>query len=394
MQRSETNLLRKFFWMVVWTGLLFLAPSVNQALAQKGKPKPPPPPPSPPIVTTQEIVFGTHNSQGIQSLVVADRDGTNRVVIDSSKWYHVPSWHPAGDEIIFSSAIPEPGIWTIKLNRGSPAGVSVATRLVPTTMTDGLTTPVWSPLKINFKDGSDPRHVIAYADRPVGKTTTDIFIWDPETVSSYNLTNDDSHWEFYPTWSPDGSQLVIVYTSATGDYPYDMKLLTLGFGGDCPAGRSVCETQPQESLVRRISPDPGSSVNDCYVPVGATEPSPLCGPTTALIRPKFGNTGQHIVLSADGIWTVPLDAPETAENLFAIIANFPSGSGPSWSPDDSQIIYRGSVGSQRSVCGKKNWEGIARINFDGAQFSNGCYVEFLINGPSRDPSWWRGAAQP
>ena len=373
-KRSELNLLRKYFWMVVWTGLLFLAPSVNQALAQKGKPKPPPPPSSPPIVTTQEIVYSTGDS-----LVVTDNDGTNQVVIASGQWFNVPSWHPDGTEIIFSSAIPEPGIWSIKLNRGSPAGVSAATRLAATTLTDGLSTPVWSPLPIDFKDGN-PRHLIAYADRPVGKTNYEIFIWDPTTASSYNLTNDDSHWESYPTWSPNGSQLVIVHTSATGDYPYDMKLLTLGFGADCPAGQSVCEIERQESLV-------------CYVPAEGDHPSPLCGPTIALLRPKFGNTGHEITLSSSGIWVVPLDAPEDARNLIADIANFPSGTSPSWSPDDRQIIYSGSIGSKRTVCGRKNWSGVVKINTDGSPFSNGCLVEFIIDGPGLTPSWWRGGLQ-
>jgi hypothetical protein len=116
--------------------------------------------------------------------------------------------------------------------------------------------------------------------------------------------------------------------------------------------------------------------------------------TTTLIRPKFGNTSQGVALSSDGLWVVPLDAPEDAYNLIANIANFPSGSNPSWSPDDNQIIYRGSVGSQRSVCGKKNWNGIVKINVNGAQFSNGCLVEFVITGPAQDPSWWRGPVQP
>lgn len=394
MHRIEIRIPQKLFGVAVWTVLFLTALPVSHALAQKGKPKPPLPPPSPPIVTTQEIVYSTYNSQGIQSLVVADRDGTNRVVIDMGKWYHVPSWHPDGDEIIFSSAIPEPGIWSIRLNRGSPAGVSAATRLVPTIMTDGLTTPVWSPLPIDFQDGSNPRHVIAYADRPVGKTTNDIFIWDPET-SSHNLTNDDSHWESYPTWSPDGSQLVIVHTSATGDYPYDMKLLTLGFGAVfCAGGQNVCEIAPQESLVRRLEPDPGASTLDCYVPADGDQPSPLCGPTIDILRPKFGNTGHEIALSSSGIWVVPLDAPEDAHNLIANIVNFPSGTAPSWSPDDRQIVYWGSISSKRTVCGRKNWNGLVKINSDGSPFSNGCYVEFIIDGPGRDPSWWRGTVQP
>jgi Tol biopolymer transport system component len=209
-------------------------------------------------------------------LVVVNRDGTNQTVIASGQWYNVPSWHPDGNEIIFSGAIPETGIWSIRLNRGSPSGVSPPRRIVPQTVWGGVTTPVWSPLPIDFQDGLPPRHVIAYGDRPAGKTNNDIFLWDPETATSYNLTRDDNHYESYPTWSPDGLQLVIVHTSATGDYPYDMKLLTLGFGADCPAGQSVCEIAPQESLARRLEPDPGTSTPDCYVPAGATQPSPLC----------------------------------------------------------------------------------------------------------------------
>ena len=76
-------------------------------------------------MTTQEIVYWTYNNQGVHSLVVADKDGSKQTIIDSGKWYNVPSWHPNGDEIIFSSAIPETGIWSIKLNRGSPTGSSI-----------------------------------------------------------------------------------------------------------------------------------------------------------------------------------------------------------------------------------------------------------------------------
>jgi hypothetical protein len=161
-----------------------------------------------------------------------------------------------------------------------------------------------------------------------------------------------------------------------------MKLLDLAFGtDDCGPGQIACVTA-QQSLVRRISPD----LPDCSPPS-----SPLCGDTIALLRPKFGNTGEEIALGNIGdLWIVPISDPAAAYNLIADIANFPSGSSPSWSPDDTQIIYRGSIGSQRTVCGKKNWQGIARINANGDQFSNGCFVEFVISGPTQDPSWWRG----
>jgi hypothetical protein len=357
---------------------------MDSGFAQKGKPKPPPTPPPAPVVTTQEIVYSTSNNQGVQFLVVANADGSGQITIASGQWYNVPSWHPNGNEIIFSSAIPKPGIWSIKLNRNSSTGVSPATRIVPQNFWGGQTTPVWSPISIDFQDSHGPRHVIAYADRPANRTNLNIFLWDPATESSFNLTHEENHWESYPTWSPDGSHLVIVQTSATGGYPYDMKFLSLAFGtDDCGLGQNACVTA-QQSLVRRISPDPGPSIPDCYAPS-----SPLCGDTTALLRPKFGNTGEEIALGGD-LWIVPISDPAAAYNLIANIAHFPSGSRPNWSPDDTQIIYQGSIGSQRTVCGKKNWQGIARINANGDQFSNGCYVEFLINGPAQDPSWWRG----
>jgi Tol biopolymer transport system component len=368
------------FWTVVWTELLFLAPSVNQALAQKGKPKPPPPPPPAPVVTDQDVVYRTYDKQGTQYLVVAKNDGTNQVIIDQGKWYNSMSWHPDGEGILFTSSIPQSGIWSIRFQRNSPAPV-------PTLLKAGnvaiRTSPGWSPVPLPFPD-SEARHVIAYSHKPTGGKWR-IRLWEPTSGKILELTGERDFNYGHPSWSGDGSQLqlVVTETSAEDGYPYDLKLLTLGPGLGCPVDWSVCLTE-ESSLVRRIDPDQG----DCY------EPSQLCGDTIAILSPSFSNTGDEIAVTSDGgIWLIDKTSP--AGNGTEILSNsvdIPWGTHSTWSPDDTEIMYRAAIGTT-PICGVKNWEGIMKVKLDGT-YPNGCRVQFLIKAPAHEPSWWRGAVQP
>ena len=111
---------------------------------------------------------------------------------------------------------------------------------------------MWSPLPT--EDGG---YKIAYADTATPNDINyDIYLVDPETKTSFNLTRSSNVNEAQATWSPDATRIAIYHGRENNtNAPYDVEILTLGTT-PCLPDQSLCEIAPRQSLVQDIIGSP------------------------------------------------------------------------------------------------------------------------------------------
>ena len=226
-----------------------------------------------------------------RSLVVMDADGSNEVVVltergiflRSGKWLLATHWAPDAQSLAFSlidfDDSGASGIWTV--------GIDGSNLFQVTYLGDS---PAWSP------DGGE----IAYSKGG------DIWIVNVDGTNDSNLTSTPDVGEWSPTWSPDGHFLAY---SADG-----------------------------EVLIHELATDVISNV---------TGGGPLGG--LLLASPDWAKTQDKIVLVArvagtnnsNDVWVVDLNDPANPVKLTDTpLDEFDSSERfPSWSSDDSQIVF-------------------------------------------------------
>jgi Tol biopolymer transport system component len=372
MFESAPRLTRRFSWFLFGSISFGVAMFLAGLSHAAGKP-----PPGPPI--NSEIVYEIATANGV-NLAVANADGTNQKVVLSNRGNNSsPSWSPDGTQIIFASNLPSPGIYRLGIKRNT--GQADGTPQLITHLNNAylpLANPVWSPVAT-----PDGQSYIAYSDTSPGVSDYSIYLVDPATLNSFKLTNPPPGVsDLRHSWSPDATQIAVSHRSDNNEpTPYDIQVLTLGTTG-CPVGQSLCEVQPRQSLVENIV---GS-------PLLVADP---------ILAPAWGNNGNEIAVFAlippndnGDIWIIPVANPEDAWNLTDTNkANPPDRqeTAPTWSPNDSQIMYR----ALRGLCNNrdKNFQGIVVRNLNGIPFPDGCEEKILIND-ANSPSWWRGLPQP
>jgi Tol biopolymer transport system component len=345
--------------------------SVNPVFAQKkgGKPSP-----TSPSLQNAEIVYVSADS-----IKVADADGSNQVTLITNRFAHfgAPSWAPDGDKIIFSSNISGEGIYEISINRsngqiGPPESLLEHNAGI-------LGSPRWSPVAtVNGK------FMIAYEHYPPGSNETDIYLLDATTGVSFNLTNTPTISELTASWSPDASKVAVISSSSHRD----VEILQL----EACVNQPIC-VSARRSLIWEVA---GSLL------FGATSLEPSSG----LLRTSWANEGNKIAVSAlmppdqnSDIWLIELDDSgvvlETRNLTNTNTVNPPDRheTVPTWSPDDSQIMYMGWDYLCQPQSNRKRGYNLIIRNVDGSDIDN-CEEKMIVEGGgypgASSPNWWRG----
>lgn len=254
-------------------------------------------------------------------LMVMDADGTNqRVVLAGSRNvrrgahdFASPDWSPAGDRIVFGATVDgQRGLYVINVD-GS------GLRLLVRRNSPQTPAPAWSPA---LPGGTT---AIAYHDLAVGETLTDIFLVDPDTPTPVplRLTNTPALAETSVTWSPSGTKLAVV-VGAPGVWAlYDFAAGTYDL---------------------QQHAGPLASAHLVYQPAWSKTDETLVAWSVA-----------SAVGELSDIWIVDLDNPASPWKLTATAAA--GERRPTWSPDDSRIIYM----ANHPGPGKKSVHGIEVI---------------------------------
>jgi Tol biopolymer transport system component len=346
--------------------VIALVLSVSPVFAQKKGGKPPPTPPS---LQNSAIVYIAGDS-----IKVADADGANQVTLFTDRFAHLgkPSWAPDGDKILFNGDMNGQGIYEISLDRttgliGAPQKIIAHTAGI-------LASPRWSPVRT-----VNGEFMIAYEDYPPGSIQTDIWLFDPEAGAVFNLTNTPGISELTASWSPDAAQLVVkTHVNNDSNSPYDVEILTLGT--NCGEnGSPICEIAPRQSLVQLVQGSPLISAGPIMNTSWANKGNKIA--LSALIPPdqnsdvwviEFDDSG---VVASNLTNTNTTDTPDRHETI------------PTWSPDDSQIMYMGWDYLCQPQSNKKR--GYNLLIRDVPPPTEGCPETMIVEG-GRSPNWWRG----
>jgi hypothetical protein len=320
----------------------------------KGKPpkeEPPPPPANPAI---------TYADSG--ALMVMNADGTNKQVVlpaEAGVGNFHPSWSPDGTELVFSSNIQGPGIYVINLD-GS------GLHKVIDTISPGvdIITPAWSPEPL-----ADGEYYIAFNQFPgIPGRYMDLFAVRLDGSNLVNLTASfHPDWgEAGPTWRPDG----------LGSNPQLAAEVWYGSVESRPPNEPYAY---QEIYVYDLTFD--SQGNLSIHPNGYTNIT--YGWRFSVAHPDWANTYANrskIAVEAydpygDGapdVWLLDVTGAPPIQ-----LTDTPTWRAqekwPTWSPDDSQLVFCRNNDKRRSS--------LYVVNADGTGYQE-------VGSPTREEGFW------
>jgi Tol biopolymer transport system component len=274
--------------------------------------------------------------------MVMNADGTNQRTVlqapsDQLNLYNAtPNWSPDGTQLVFSSSIQGAGIYIINKN-------GTGLRKVIATNSTIFNDPIWSPVPT-----ADDQWKIAFVDLPPGETSWhDIFVVNLNGSGLLNLTNTTDRDEFYPTWDPFATRLAAQSSPASNSpgniaslYQYDLGLVSGVVGITNTTNLTAAGALQNASI---YTPDWGRSTTQDQIMV------------TARLLSDINNSA---------VWIVSLADPENPVELMATYGIQPLR--PSWSPDDSKIVFAQGGGFAPIAIIDADGSGLATLGVTGA----------------------------
>jgi dipeptidyl aminopeptidase/acylaminoacyl peptidase len=308
------------------------------AMAQKGKPHPPPDP-------AIAYIAGTLTGD----LMVMNADGSNRQKIfdEGVLSNHAPSWSPDGSQLaVMQSAGPYQNWISVLDKDGSNRRDVIATSNFL------WVRPAWSPLPLE-----DGNYKILFRDEEGSGVNqqSDLYLVNLDGTGLVNLTGTPEYNEISPTWAPTTPARFAAVRFPNAPY---------ASYGDLIVYDVVYENNQFSAVV---------SLN-------LTSNGPLTG--VGVDDPAWAKTQDKIAVAAFGdIWVIDVANPYNPVRLTN--TGTYSERFPSWSADDSQVVYSRTPHN----ASRKEKPGIFVINADGTGTKALVY-------PS-DGSWldWRRCCQ-
>lgn len=296
--------LRLLLQVLLWV-LLTAATSLSAAGQSSRMVAQPPPDPA--------IVFNTGNPTG--SLMVMNADGSNQQVILKQGNNAKASWSPDGSQIVFASDIKGKGIYIINKD-----GTGLC-KLVPINDSGAwyFAGPVWSPLPL-----ADGKFKIVYANTPSpGASNYDLFVVNANCSNPgnpVNLTNTPVTTEWFPSWSRFANHIAAQYGSSPDVVVYDV-----GVNGG----------------VVNITSKTYLKDLGLFPPI--TDPNVV----RYVAQPDWGKADDRLAVESNlsvnfdwpQIWITDLTTAGTYNLTQGKVA---FADNPSWSPDDTEIVFRQS----------------------------------------------------
>jgi Tol biopolymer transport system component len=219
-----------------------------------------------------KIAFSSGASNNLD-IYVMNADGSEQTRLTDNPTMNLrPSWSPEGSEIAFSSN--RDGNYEIYIMSSDG---SEQTRLTENDTADSY--PSWSPdgSKIAFDSGRDTMIIIPAFGLEDGNL--EIYVMNADGSDSTRLTEND--WaDYYPSWSPDGSQIVFSSNRFDGD---NFEIFVMNADGTDPdrfSHHSAADYTASWSAVSGpVTPTPTPG------PVG--EPTPTPAPSTPTPAPTL-----------------------------------------------------------------------------------------------------------
>ncbi len=210
-----------------------------------------------------KIAFSSGDSSNLDIYVV-NSDGSEPTRLTDNPTMNLrPSWSPDGSQIAFSSN--RDGNYEIYVMSSDG---SEQTRLTENNTADSY--PSWSPdgSKIAFDSGSD---TIIRGSWESGYIN--IYVMNADGSEQTRLTSDDSA-DYYPSWSPDGSQIAF---SSSRDGNYEIYVMNAdGSGQTNESDHDAGDYTSSWSQVSSSTPDPVGEPTPTPAP-----PTPTPAPTPA-----------------------------------------------------------------------------------------------------------------
>jgi Tol biopolymer transport system component len=333
------------FWIAAFAVLLFVAAPSPVTAKKPVKPPPEPEPdPDPAIAFVKIVTEGKGKNQTTWNrLMVMNADGSNQTTVYETSTAALcgADWSPDGDRLVFSTRSGGVGsIYTVKLD-----GTSLTAVRTDIEATASMGPPVWSPDAV--PGVGDDVYRIAFKAVNLNEQPH-IYLVDLDGTDLVRLVSSSTLGETCPTWSPSAEKLAFkvrdandrtasdlfgIYDFTTDEYAVDH------LGGDLEGSDAwrVAWSKTQEDKLAWSAAVPGRAYYD--------------------------------------IWIVDLDTPSSPVRITSesdVAEHYPS-----WSEDDSRIVYE-----RADYSGKLVSFAFGAIDTDGTDAE-------VIAGESGMPVWRR-----
>lgn len=254
--------------------------------------------------TGPAIAYEAHTASGIM-LMVMNADGSGKTALIMRGRNRMPNWSPDGTQLVFASDLNGAGIYLIDVN-----GTGLCKVVAINDSNNLYAGPVWSPVRL-----SDANYWIVYAD--FSSTTSESYALFAVKASCASpgahvqLTNSSAASTWFPSWSQDATKIAAQVSPAGGPY---IGTYSIAIASGVPQLSSF--TSLQSLFGGRYSADPDFAKIDDRIALEANFPT---------------STDPGGIWITDGSSVGTYDVTNTT--AYQEIE-------PSWSSDDSQIVYR------------------------------------------------------